>query len=104
MHKELMLVGSVPLETAEEVFKEFGSPLGRYLRALPDGEVGERQYWVVRMQFRVFHGHPDLETVKRPAPDSVLPLFNAAAADPDTIKREFGFASTSVLSCTSQSA
>ena len=69
MHKELMLVGSVPLETAEQVFNELGRPLGPYLRAMPDGEVGERQYWVVRMQFQVFNGHPDLQTVKRPAPD-----------------------------------
>jgi len=69
MHRELMLVGSVPLETAEEVFQEFGRPLGPYLRAMPDGEVGDRRHWVVRMHYQVFNGHPDLQTVRRPAPD-----------------------------------
>ena len=70
MANHLLLVGSVPLETAEEVFRGFGGPLGPYLSAMPDGEVGERRYWVIRMQFQVFNGHPDLETVKRPAPDN----------------------------------
>jgi hypothetical protein len=65
-----MLVGSVPLETAEAVFEKIGMSLGPYLRTLPDGEVGDRQYWVVRMQFQIFNGHPDLLTVKRPAPDN----------------------------------
>ena len=69
MSDELLLVGSVPLETAEEVFRTFGAPLGRSLRAMPDGEVGDRQYWVVRMAFQVFNGHPELEMEKRPAPD-----------------------------------
>lgn len=70
MANDLLLVGSMPLETAEDVFQYLGRSLGPYLRAMPDGEVGERQYWVLRMAFRVFNGHPELETIKRPRPDN----------------------------------
>lgn len=69
MSNELLLVGSVPLETAEEVFRALGPTLGKWLAYLPDGEVGLRQYWVDGFAYRVLNGHPDLETIKRPAPD-----------------------------------
>ena len=69
MSKELLLVGSVPLESAEDVFRTFGGPLGPYLGAIPDGEVGERRWWVIRLAYQVFNGHPDLEVLRRPAPD-----------------------------------
>ena len=56
------LVGSVPLDTEEEVFKVVGRALGRHLRRLPDGETGGRKDWV---QFELFRlgGHPDFELV-----------------------------------------
>jgi hypothetical protein len=68
--KDLLLVGSVPLETAEEVMRMFGTPLGRYLDTVPDGEIGDRRWWVLRLSWQAFLGHPDLELVKRPAPDN----------------------------------
>jgi hypothetical protein len=70
MLSKLLLVGSVPLETAEDVFTTFGPPLGPHLFSIPDGEVGDRRWWVLRMHFQVFNGHPDLITIKRPAPDN----------------------------------
>lgn len=54
--KDLLLVGSVPLPTAEEVIRMFGGPLGRDLIAMPDGEVGERRWWVLRLSYQVFNG------------------------------------------------
>lgn len=66
MGKDLLLIGSVPLDTAEEVMRTFGGPLGPYLPALPDGEVGERRSWVNRFGYLVFSGHADLETLHRP--------------------------------------
>lgn len=66
---ELLLVGSIPLDTAEEVFRQFGPGLGDWLSYLPDGEVGERRFWVDGLAYRVFNGHPELETTRRPAPD-----------------------------------
>jgi hypothetical protein len=66
MGQELLLVGSVPLKSVEEVMRTFGGALGRYLPAIPDGEVGERRSWVLRLSYQVFNGHIDLETTKRP--------------------------------------
>lgn len=68
MGKELLLVGSVPLDTVEAVMEQFGGALGRYLPALPDGEIGERRSWVNRLCYLIFNGHADLETIKRPKP------------------------------------
>jgi len=66
MGNQLLLVGSVPLDTVEEVMRTFGAPLGRYLPAMPDGEVGERRSWVNRFSYLLFNGHADLETLRRP--------------------------------------
>jgi hypothetical protein len=64
---DLLLVGSVPYDTAAEVFQNFGRPLGSHLKALPDGEVGPRAHWISRIHYQVFALHPDLEIVQRPA-------------------------------------
>lgn len=68
MGHNLLLVGSVPLDTVEEVMRTFGGALGPYLPAMPDGEVGERRSWVNRLSYQIFNGHQDLETLKRPRP------------------------------------
>ena len=70
MTDQLLLVGSIPLDTAQEVFQMFGAPLGRYMPAIPDGEVGPRKHWVARVQYQVLAGHPELETVRHPAPEN----------------------------------
>jgi hypothetical protein len=69
MTGELLLVGSIPVQTAEEAFLRVGKPLGQWLDYMPDGEVGLRSYWIDGLAYRVYNGHPDLETIKRPAPD-----------------------------------
>ena len=69
MANELILVGSIPLDTPEEVFETFGVALGRYLFAMPDGEVGPRRHWISRVHYQVLAAHPELEVVQRPAPD-----------------------------------
>jgi hypothetical protein len=40
------LVGSVPLESAEAVFRAIATDLGPWLRRLADGETGERSNWI----------------------------------------------------------
>jgi hypothetical protein len=67
MGQNLLLVGSVPLRTVEDVMRTFGGALGPYLPAIPDGEVGERRSWVLRLSYQIFNGHIDLDTIKRPA-------------------------------------
>ena len=65
----LHLVGSIPLDTPQEVFEAFGAPLGKYLFSMPDGEVGPRRHWISRVHYQVLAAHPELEIVQRPAPD-----------------------------------
>jgi hypothetical protein len=36
---------------------------------MPDGEVGDRRYWIDGIAYRVLNGHPEIETLRRPAPD-----------------------------------
>ena len=67
--QDVLLVGSIPLDTPEEVFREFGKPLGAALKTMPDGEVGPRKHWISRIHYQVLSGHPELETVQRPAPN-----------------------------------
>ena len=67
MAKELMLVGSVPYDTAEEVFDTFGFELGEYLAAVPDGEIGPRKHWISKVHFQVIAAHPEFEVLRHPA-------------------------------------
>lgn len=82
-NKDLLLVGSVPFDTSEEVFRAVAtSGVAEALPCLPDGEVGERLAWVVMLSHRLYHGHPDIETVKRPAAVNGVPQwFPRTAAD-----------------------
>ena len=68
MRHDLLLVGSVPLDSVEQVMRDFAAQLGPHMPAVPDGEVGERRSWVNRLCYLVFNGHPDLETLRRPKP------------------------------------
>ena len=70
MSKELLMVGSMPLDTASEVLETFGKPLGKFLRTIPDGEIGPRRYWVSHVHLQVFALHPDLEILQRPRRDN----------------------------------
>src|SRR5947208_1276516 len=51
MGGELLLVGSVALDSVKEVLETFGATLGRHLSAVPDGEVGPRRHWISRVHY-----------------------------------------------------
>lgn len=51
------LVGSVPLGSAEEVFRRAAATLGDRLRRIPDGETGPRSDWIL-WQYPVFSSLP----------------------------------------------
>jgi hypothetical protein len=40
------LVGSIGLDTVDDVFRTVGATLGPHLRRIPDGEVGGRRLWI----------------------------------------------------------
>jgi len=54
------LVGSVPLGSAEEVFRRVAGALGERLRRIPDGETGPRTDWIL-WQYPVFCALPQFE-------------------------------------------
>jgi hypothetical protein len=74
--KELLMVGSMPLDTAEEVLTSFGKPLGKYLKTIPDGEIGTRRWWVSRVHCEVFAVHQDLQVIQHPRPDDGVERLN----------------------------
>jgi hypothetical protein len=82
MSNDLLLVGSIPLDTVEDVFEQFGRTLGDHLVSLPDGEVGLRRHWISRVHYQVLAIHPDIEILRRPRPDDgVERLFPHDASD-----------------------
>lgn len=54
------LVGSVPLEDAESVFRTVSGAVGVHLHRLPDGETGSRINWIRVIQ-EMLAAHPDME-------------------------------------------
>jgi SAM-dependent methyltransferase len=66
------LVGSVPLGSAEEVFREVAEEVGDRLRRMPDGETGPRADWIL-WQYPVFSSRPQFE-VGPPGEDSYRTL------------------------------
>lgn len=53
-------VGSIPLADSEAVFRALASSVGDRARRWPDGETGDRAYWI-RWQNQTFDAHPDFE-------------------------------------------
>ena len=84
------LVGSVPLGSAEEVFRTLSRELGDRVRRLPDGETGPRADWIV-WQYPVLSSRPQFE-VAPPAPRSyrALPRLKLRAGEES---RELSFGS-----------
>ena len=82
LQDKLLLVGSVPLASAEEVMQLASDTLGAHLDCIPDGEVHDRRYWVLRMAFQLFNGHAAFETMHRPdAPLGAEKLIPACRED-----------------------
>lgn len=68
--RELLLVGSLPLPTVEDVFKAVGAAIGPWLSSMPDGEVGERLSWTGYLADHVYSVCPELERVSQPGYDT----------------------------------
>ena len=60
--QDVHLVGSVPLQSSEEVFKTTASILGTHITRIPDGETGERSNWV-DWQFPLLEANSHLEEI-----------------------------------------
>ncbi len=58
--ERLHLIGSIPLDSSEQVFRTLSKELGPYLSRMPDGETGDRSRWVY-FQGQMLRAHPDME-------------------------------------------
>ena len=70
---DVLLVGSVPLESARDVFKTCAAGLPDHLKMFPDGEVGARKSWIQCQAIFVFDRHPAIDTIKRPMSSDRFP-------------------------------
>src|SRR5215470_9014985 len=80
------LVGSVPLASADAVFRTVAAEIGDRLRRIPDGETGPRSDWIV-WQLPIFTSQPELEVVP-PGANSWRPLPRvrlASGVRPDSV-------------------
>ena len=62
MPRDVLLIGSVPLPTADRVFDAVGRELDGLVRRVPDGEFGDRADWVA-WQSAVFGRVPFVERI-----------------------------------------
>jgi hypothetical protein len=81
-------VGSVALDTPEEVFAAIGEHCGPHLKRVPDGEPGGRRLWI-SWQIPVLRANPSLVQVG----EGQVPLKLADGVTPDDIHfGELGYA------------
>ncbi len=57
---QVHLVGSIGLDTVQEVYRTVGKMLGRRLRRVPDGEPGGRRLWII-WQYPLLRANPFLK-------------------------------------------
>ena len=88
------LVGSVALDTAQDVFATAGKLLGPHLKRVPDGEPGGRRLWI-SWQVPLLRANPGLQVVARPGAEgySLVPLRLADGVEADQLHfGELGYA------------
>ncbi|MCY4564096.1 MAG: hypothetical protein OXE40_06385, partial [Gammaproteobacteria bacterium] len=76
-------VGSIGLDTVDDVFKTCGRVLGRRLKRLPDGEPGGRRLWI-SWQVPLLRASPYLRPVGDPM--DLVPLEVAPGVNPEDIQ------------------
>jgi hypothetical protein len=92
---DVHLVGSIGLDTVDEVFATVGTLLGPHLRRIPDGEVGGRRLWI-SWQYPLLLSSPYLKRDPSGAirPTNRFPLLTLAdgVAPADVKFGELGYA------------
>lgn len=68
MKNNILLVGSVPGENANQAMTTCAEGIGDYLDCFPDGETGTRRIWINYLAATCYDGNPGLETIRRPLP------------------------------------
>src|SRR5918998_3764207 len=73
VNSALLLVGSLPADSAEAALRAGAELFGDLVFALPDGETGPRAGWVGYERERLMKPHPDIETVEATASPTGIP-------------------------------
>ncbi|HEX7417432.1 MAG TPA: hypothetical protein VF315_05185 [Steroidobacteraceae bacterium] len=60
----MLLVGGIPGNTAEEVFRTVAPIVGDLAIGLTDGEFGLRRFWIFYVGMNTWAKHPDLELIR----------------------------------------
>jgi len=91
--EKVHLVGSIALDSVEEVFRTVGQVLGRRLRRVPDGEPGGRRLWI-SWQYPFLRAQAFLRPdPSQPNPRGLPPLMVTDDADLSQIRfGELGYA------------
>lgn len=66
--RPVLLVGGVPGNSAEEVFRTLAPILGDLALGLTDGEFGVRRFWIYFVLVNTWMKHPQLELIRPVAP------------------------------------
>lgn len=102
MKRNIHLVGSMGLEDTPTVFRSLAEHLGERAKRYPDGETGERHYWI-RWQQGIFEQHDQFERAA-PAepyrPGATLPCFRVVEGlDPQEVSiGSLGYADAAIAS------
>ena len=70
---ELLLVGSLPVDSTEEALRSGADLFSDLVFALPDGETGRRRAWVGYEREGLVRPHPDVETVRETESPTGIP-------------------------------
>lgn len=84
---DVLLVGSVPFDTVEDVMETCAGSLGAHAYALPDGEIGERRNWIQALPSLVYSKIPELEPIRVVRPEDVK---SPSSHDPEAMKATRG--------------
>lgn len=79
----VLLVGSVPFDSVEEVLETCAGTLGAHAFALPDGEIGERLTWILALPSLCYSRNPDFDPIRVVPPDRVK---SPPSHDPELVK------------------
>jgi hypothetical protein len=88
MTSPVLLVGSVPLESSEAVFREVSNRIGDTLKRVPDGETGVRAAWTAWQGSVVERTKGVARTGERDLQGIAYPTYDLA---PGTSTRDIGF-------------
>ena len=97
--RPILLVGSIPLSSAAEVFEKVSASLGQLVRRIPDGEIGDRATWISWQRHAFKETKGLIAAGERKGPDGTL--YPRYAVESTPAKIEFpalGYAREALLS------